>query len=95
MNRRWLDLGERTVATYVQAVCGLLLADATGLMSLGALRAAAVAALPAAFAVIKSALALGLGPSGTASLLPPAPPSGAAAGPEAIRAAPSGPEAAG
>ncbi|AEW93892.1 MULTISPECIES: holin [Streptomycetaceae] len=70
ISRRWLDLGERTISTYVQAVLGLLLADSTGLMSLGSLRAAAVAALPAALAAVKAAFALGLGSSGTASLLP-------------------------
>jgi hypothetical protein len=73
--RRWLDLLERTAATYVQSVLGLLLASSTGLITVGSLRAAAVAALPAALAAIKSAFALGLGTSGTASLLPaPKPP---------------------
>jgi hypothetical protein len=69
--RKWLDLGERTVMTYLQAVLGLLLADTTGLISVGSLRAAAVAALPAALAAVKSAFALCLGSSGTASLVPP------------------------
>ena len=40
------------------------------MISVGSLRAAAIAALPAALAAIKSAFALGLGPTGTASLLP-------------------------
>lgn len=72
LTRKWLDLGERTVMTYLQAVLGLLLADSTGLLSVGSLRAAAVAALPAALAAVKAAFALGLGSSGTASLVPPA-----------------------
>jgi hypothetical protein len=70
---RWarvLDMVERTAATYLQAFCGLLLADSTNLLDLGSVRAAAVAALPAALAAIKAAFALGLGSSGTASLLP-------------------------
>lgn len=91
ISRRWLDLLERTAATYVQAVLGLLLASSTGLITVGSLRAAAVAAIPAALAAIKSAFALGLGPTGTASLLPapkpaapaPAPPAGPGATPAA------------
>lgn len=71
MNKRFLlDLAERTAATYAQALLGLLLADSTGLISLGAVKAAAVAALPAALAVIKAALAGSVLTSGTASLLP-------------------------
>lgn len=70
ISRRWLDLLERTAATYIQAFAGLLLASSTGMVSLGSVRAAAIAALPAALAAIKSAFALGLGPTGTASLLP-------------------------
>ena len=70
---RWarvLDLVERTAATYAQAFCGLLLADSTNLLDLGSVRAAAVAALPAALAAVKGAFALGLGSSGSASMLP-------------------------
>lgn len=73
MNRRFLlDLGERTVATYVETGCGLLLADSTHLLTLGAVRVAAVAALPAAFTVIKAALAGSVGATGTAAALPAA-----------------------
>lgn len=68
--QRWLDLGERTLATYGQAFCGLLLADSTHMLALGAVRAAAIAALPAALAAVKSAFALGFSSSGTASLVP-------------------------
>lgn len=70
ISRRWLDLGERTVMTYAQAFLGILLADSSHLITVSAVRAAAIAALPAALAAIKAAFALGLGPTGTASLLP-------------------------
>lgn len=70
LNSRWLDLGERSVLTYGETFCGLLLADSTHMLSLGAVRAAAIAALPAALSAVKSAFALGLGSGGTASLLP-------------------------
>lgn len=78
MNRAFLvDLVERTAATYVEAGAGLLLADTTHLLSLGSLRVAAVAALPAALTVVKGALAGSLGSTSTASVLPAktAPPS--------------------
>lgn len=68
-----IDVGERTAATYVQAFCGLLLADATHLLSLGTLKAAAVAALPAALAVVKGALG-GSVLGGGAAWLPVGPP---------------------
>lgn len=71
MNKQFLlDLVERTIATYVQAVLGLLLADSTQLVHIGTVRVAAVAALPAALAVVKGALAGSIGTSGTASVLP-------------------------
>ncbi|WP_435173315.1 holin [Actinacidiphila sp. bgisy145] len=71
MNKRFvLDLIERTAATYVEGVAGLLLANSTGLLDLGADKAAAAAALPAALAVIKAALAGSVLSGGTASALP-------------------------
>ncbi|MEW2545138.1 hypothetical protein AB0910_05035 [Streptomyces sp. NPDC047002] len=71
MNRAFLlDLVERTVATYLEAGAGLLLADSTHLLSLGSQRVAAIAALPAALTVVKGALAGSLGTSSTASALP-------------------------
>jgi hypothetical protein len=71
MNLRFLaDLAERTVATYAQAALGLLLADSTGMISISGVKAAAVAALPAALAVVKAALAGSVLSSGTASALP-------------------------
>lgn len=71
MNRAFLlDLAERTSATYVETFAGLLLADTTHLLSLGDARVAAVAALPAAFTVVKAALAGSIGSTSTASVLP-------------------------
>lgn len=71
MNLRFVaDLAERTVATYVQAALGLLLADSTGMISISGVKAAAVAAIPAALAVVKAALAGSVLSSGTASALP-------------------------
>ncbi|MGQ4514208.1 holin [Streptomyces sp. DW26H14] len=70
MNKPFLlDLAERTGATYVETFAGLLLADTTHLLTLGDAKAAAVAALPAAFTVIKAALAGSIGSSSTASVL--------------------------
>jgi hypothetical protein len=67
-----LDLAERTVATYLQAFIGLLLAgQVTGLSTI---EAAAIAAIPAGLAVIKGALARFVGDPASASLLPAKPP---------------------
>jgi hypothetical protein len=48
------DVAERTVSTYVQAFLGLELSDMANLTSIGATKAVAIAALPAALAVIKA-----------------------------------------
>jgi hypothetical protein len=64
-----LDIAERTVATYLETFLGLLLASTT-VLDLGVLKAAAIAAVPAALAVVKGGLAALLGPTGDASLLP-------------------------
>ena len=56
--REWVfDTVERTVATYIQSVVGLLTASATGLDDLTVLRAALVGGIPAALAILKAALA--------------------------------------
>jgi hypothetical protein len=56
-NRAFLtDLLERTVATYVQTFLGLELSNYANLSDLGATKAAALAAIPAALAVVKAAL---------------------------------------
>lgn len=49
------DLLERAVATYVQALIGLLIVS--GVTDLAAVQSAAIAAIPAALSVIKSYIA--------------------------------------
>lgn len=49
------DLVERAVSTYVQALIGLLIASSV--IDVAALKAAAIAAIPAALSVVKSILA--------------------------------------
>ncbi len=63
------DVAERAVSTYVQAFIGLLIAG-TFVLNIGSVTAAAVAALPAALSVVKSALASRVGDAGSASLDP-------------------------
>lgn len=70
MTRYLIDLAERTAATYVAAFLGLLLADGFDMLSLSALKAAAVAAIPAALSVVKGALATLVGDRGSAAVLP-------------------------
>lgn len=70
MPRFLYDLAERTVLTYVEGFLGLLLASGTDLVDLSATKAAAIAALPAALTVVKSAIGTLLGRSGTAAWLP-------------------------
>lgn len=69
------DLAERTAATYVESLVGLLLLSWADIAELGALsvfEAAAVAAVPAALAVVKGGLATQRGDAGSASMnLPP------------------------
>lgn len=52
---------------------GLLLADGVDLTSVGTIRAAAIAALPAALSIIKGVLATLVGNHKTAALLPATP----------------------
>ncbi|MEV8480224.1 hypothetical protein [Streptomyces sp. NPDC051173] len=70
MPRFFLDLVERTAATYIEAFLGLLLAGTV--TDLSTAKAAALSAVPAALAIAKGTLARFLGPSGTASALPTA-----------------------
>lgn len=70
MPRFVLDLAERVISTYLASLIGLLLADGFDLTSISALRAAAIAALPAALSVIKGVLATGIGDPNTAAILP-------------------------
>ena len=57
MNAWMRDTLERVVFTYLESLIGLLIASGTGLVTLGGVKAAAVAAIPAALTVAKSALA--------------------------------------
>lgn len=76
MTRRYLiDLAERTAATYVEVLVGLLLvswADITSAADvLGLGTSAALAAVPAALAVVKAGLARWRGDRQDASLIQP------------------------
>ncbi|MGW4073756.1 peptidoglycan-binding protein [Streptomyces asiaticus] len=65
------DIAERTVATYLQSLLGLMVAaSTTDMVSLSAWQAAAVSAIPAALSALKSTLGTALGRPGTASWLP-------------------------
>jgi hypothetical protein len=66
--RFFLDLAERTAATYVEAFAGLLVVS--GVTDFSDLKAAAIAAVPAGLAVIKAVLAGFVGDKGTAAALP-------------------------
>lgn len=69
--KRWmLDTLERTVATYVQSLLGLVIASPMMNLDLSTVRALAVAALPAALAVLKAALASRVRALSPASLMP-------------------------
>ena len=57
-NSTWLrDTFERTASTYIQTLLGLVLAAGVTSWDVSTLKAAALAAVPAALAVIKAALA--------------------------------------
>ncbi|GAA1919883.1 peptidoglycan-binding protein [Streptantibioticus ferralitis] len=65
------DIAERTLATYLQTLLGLVIASGTtDLLSLSAWQAAAVSAIPAGLSVLKSSLGTVIGRQGTASWLP-------------------------
>ncbi len=65
------DVAERTVATYIQSLLGLMAASSTtDMVSLSAWQAAAFSAIPAALSALKSTLGTVLGRPGTASWLP-------------------------
>lgn len=66
----WLiDAAERTAATYVQAFVGLLIAGWGDVLDVSTLRAAAIAAIPAGLAVLKSALARRVGDPDTGGIV--------------------------
>lgn len=67
------DVAERAAATWVETFCGLLIAsglDAPGIHLISVAERAAIAALPAALAIIKAAFASRVGPPSSASLDP-------------------------
>lgn len=64
-----VDLLERAVATYLQALAGFLVAGTTTI-NISGLQAAALAAVPAGLSVLKSGVATFVGDSETAALLP-------------------------
>lgn len=53
----WRDTIERVVATWVEAFLGLLLASWSGALDWGMIESAGWAAVPAALAVLKAAVA--------------------------------------
>ncbi|MEU5427045.1 holin [Streptomyces olivoreticuli] len=65
-----IDILERTLAAYVTTFLGLLIADGFDLTSVSALKAAAIAALPAALSVIKGAIGSRFGDQSSAAWLP-------------------------
>ncbi|MFE4519343.1 holin [Kitasatospora sp. NPDC056783] len=69
MRKLIIDLVERTVATYAVAFLGLLLADKFDLTSFTAIKAAAVASLPAALTVVKGAVSTLVGDPKSAAFL--------------------------
>ncbi|MEV0279741.1 holin [Streptomyces sp. NPDC050610] len=64
------DIAERTVTAYVTTFLGLLMADGFDLTSVSALKAAAVAALPAALSVLKGTIGTRVGDKSSAAWLP-------------------------
>jgi hypothetical protein len=70
MSRLLLDTVERTLGTYAVTFLGLLLADGFDLTSVGALKAAAIAALPAALSVVKAFFGSQIGDQGTVGWVP-------------------------
>jgi Putative lactococcus lactis phage r1t holin len=65
-----IDILERTLAAYLTTFLGLLIADGFDLTNVSALKAAAIAALPAALSVIKGAIGARFGDRTSAAWLP-------------------------
>ncbi|UQI44691.1 holin [Streptomyces sp. HU2014] len=65
-----IDVLERTLAAYLTTFLGLLLADGFDLTDVSALKAAAIAAVPAALSVIKGAIGTRFGDRTSAAWLP-------------------------
>lgn len=64
------DVAERTAAAYVTTFLGLLLATGFDLTNLSAVKAAAIAAIPAALSVVKGVIGVLVGDPSTAAWLP-------------------------
>lgn len=74
MKRYLLDLADRTAWTYLQTLAGLVTAAGFDLVDLASWKAAAVAALPAAYTAVKGAIAKRFGDPDTATFLAPTSP---------------------
>ena len=70
------DVVERTAAAYVTTFLGLLLATGFDLTNLSAVKAAAIAAIPAALSIIKGVVGSMFGDTGSAAWLPEDKPTG-------------------
>ncbi|MFI9204297.1 holin [Streptomyces sp. NPDC053048] len=70
MRKVLVDIAERTLAAYVTTFLGLLIADGFDLTSVSAIKAAAIAALPAALSVIKGAIGTRFGEKESAAWIP-------------------------
>ena len=70
MPKLLLDIAERTAATYAVTFLGLLLTNGVDLTNVSTVRAAAVAAIPAALSIVKGVLASFIGNHQSAALLP-------------------------
>jgi hypothetical protein len=69
MKKYLVDLADRTFWTYVQTASGLVMADQFNWLSLDSWQAAAVAAVPAALAVVKGGIAKFVNDPETATFL--------------------------
>lgn len=70
MSRLMLDTLERTAAAFVTTFLGLLLADGFDLTNLSAVKAAAIAAIPAGLSVVKAAVGSLIGDQSTVGWVP-------------------------
>ena len=68
MSKWFTDMVERTVATYLEVLLGLAMAEGFDFTNFGMVKSAALAAIPAGLAVIKAALARLIGDPDTASV---------------------------
>lgn len=76
MPKLLIDVVERTVAAYATTFLGLLLATGFDLTNLSAVKAAAIASIPAALSIVKGVVGAMFGNPTTAAWLPADKPSG-------------------